>query len=355
MKKVNYALVGFGGIAENRIAAEGFCCDKTRFKAADNYILTGATDIDAGKKSTVEKLGLKWYDSLELLLADSEIDAVFIATNNSSHAETAMTAMNAGKHCFIEKPIATTLRDAEKLKEKALELGLSLAVDHMMIFNSYNIKAKELVANSAIGDINDIDLHMEFLYGANADEAATWRCSNQAELGGPIGDVASHCLYMAEFLFGSNISTVSCIYTPELLDLAVENGAIIKFKMENGMQGTVRVAFSSPRGGLVGTLSNLGYEIYGTEGVIRSYGTMFQLSGHEGEPVKLKLNVSTANGDEEVKIDAPRNIYQAVIAEHAESIINNTPKNGEDGLRSLKMIFAAHESACSGGKIVNIA
>jgi predicted dehydrogenase len=345
MKKINYVLVGFGGIAESRIAKEGFALDSERFTPLDNIKLVGATDINPARRKAAEALGLKWYDSLEAVLADQTVQAVFIATNNSSHAAIAKQAIAAGKHCLIEKPLATTLEDAAAVKKLAQEQGVCVSVDHMMICNAYNIKARELIIDGSLGEVNDMVLHMEFLYGSTPDEAASWRCSQPSELGGPIGDVASHCFYMAEFLGNSEISSMSCSYQVPKLDIEVENGAQIKFTLENGLTGTILVSFAEPRGGLVGTLSNLGYEIYGSKAICRSYGTMFQLSGYDDEPVKIRLDVDNGKSVETISIANPANIYQGVIEEHAEAIRLGKTGSVTEGYHNLELIMEAHRLA----------
>ncbi|MBN2271701.1 MAG: Gfo/Idh/MocA family oxidoreductase, partial [Sedimentisphaerales bacterium] len=175
MRKVRYAIIGFGGIAENRIAREGFGLDIERFAGHPQAELIGVTDKDPARKDTAAKLGLRWYDSVEDVLADAQLEAVFIATNNRSHAPIAQEAIEAGKHCLIEKPMATTLKDARRLQQLSRRHRVSLAVDHMMTENAYNQRAKSLISQGAIGQVNDIVLHMEFCYGSTPAQAATWR------------------------------------------------------------------------------------------------------------------------------------------------------------------------------------
>lgn len=349
MSKVKYAVIGFGGIAQNRIAREGFGLDASRFEGHPDAVLTGATDQNAACREAAETLGVKWFDSVEDLLADGETQAVFIATNNLSHAPLAEQAMLAGKHCLIEKPVATTRDDALKLRQIARDRGLSLAVDHMMTGNSYNQRARELIGQGALGQVNDISLHMEFFYGSTPEEAATWRCADPAEIGGPIGDVASHCLYMAEYLLDSEVASLACVYTPRTLDLAVENGAVVRIALRNGVQGTVRVGFNQPRGGLGSTLTDLGYEVYGSEGLLRGCGTLFQISGHPGEPVPVRLELDDFEKVETIRLDSVENIYQAVIGRHARSIRDNRPMDGTDAIHNLELVLACHESARQGG------
>lgn len=354
MGKIKYAIIGFGGIAENRLAKEGFACDRTRFSALKKAKLVGVTDLNQARREAAEALGLKWYASADEVLADPEIDAVFVATNNLTHAEIALAAMRAGKHVIVEKPIATTVEDAEKLVAAARKTGRSLAVDHMMVYNAYNKLAKKTIASGRLGKVNDCCFHMEFSYGSTPEEAATWRCASVAEMGGPIGDVASHCMYMAEFMFDSRIVSLACVYLPKTMAIKAENGAYIKFTMANGVNGSAKAAFSENRGGLGGTLSNLGYEIYGSDAVLRGYAVLFQLSGYADEPVKIRLELDKFTAQKSLKPAKIKNIYQEVINHHAESILNGKPLSGGDALHNLKLCYAAHKSAQNNGALIEV-
>jgi predicted dehydrogenase len=250
--------------------------------------------------------------------------------------------------------MATRLADARKLAALAAERNLSLAVDHMMIYNSFNKKAHDLVARGELGEVNDICLHMEFYYGSTPEEAAAWRCADPAELGGPIGDVGSHCLYMAEYLTGSRINRVATVFTPRTLGICVENGAFIRFRMENGLAGSARVSFNDPRGSLGGTLLNLGYEIYGAKKTLRAYGTLFQLSGHPDEPVKLRLDIESRGALEAIRPGRIENIYQQIILNHAASVRSGPRLTAEDGVHNLKLVLAAYKSAAEGGREIRV-
>ncbi|MBQ7209164.1 MAG: Gfo/Idh/MocA family oxidoreductase [Lentisphaeria bacterium] len=354
MAKVRYAVIGFGGIAENRVAKEGFACDKTRFAPLQYAELIGAFDLNPARKAAAAALGLKWYKSVDDLLADKKIDAVYVATNNATHAPMTIKALEAGKHVIVEKPIATSITDAKKMIATAKRKKLSLSVDHMMVNNAFNRMAKKGIAAGKLGTVNDCCFHMEFAYGYDPAEAATWRCSKVEEMGGPIGDVASHCFYVAEYVFGSPIVEVAAVYLPKLMEIKAEDGAYIKFTMANGLKGSVKVAFSELRGGLIGTLSNLGFEIYGSEGVLRSFGSMFQLSGHGDEPYKMRLELETASGVKNLRPRIFPNIYQTLIEDHAKSVLSGRRLTGENGLHNLELCAASHKSAKSGGKAIRL-
>ncbi|MBR4519047.1 MAG: Gfo/Idh/MocA family oxidoreductase [Victivallales bacterium] len=357
MTTVKYGLIGFGGIAENRVAKEGFACDRARFAPHPTAELVAATDVNAGRQNAAEALGLKWYASTEALLAASEIQAVYIATNNRSHVPLAVQALEAGKHVIVEKPLATSSADAQKLIDLAKTKGLSLYVDHMMVFNAWNQLAKTTVQGGQLGKVNDACFHMEFAYGYDPAEAATWRCSNIAEMGGPIGDVASHCFYVAEDILGSEVIKLAAVYLPKTMSIAAEDGAYIKAFFANGAQLSVKVAFSELRGGLAGTLGNLGFEIYGDQAVLRSYGSLFQISGHAGEPYQMHLMLDNGKGPfQELMPDVAdiHNIYQSLIGKHAQSVLDGKPLAGGDALHNIRLCELAHQSAHQGGALLNV-
>ena len=354
MEKIRYVLIGFGGIAENRIAKEGFGCDRSRFNGVEGAELIGAFDLMPQRREAAEKLNLKWYDSVEAIWQDPAVDAVYIATNNASHAALAISAMEHGKHVIVEKPAATTIEDASAMVEMARSKKLSLTVDHMMVNNIYNIKAAEVIKSGLLGKVNDSCFHMEFAFGFTPEEAATWRCSKVEEMGGPIGDVASHCFYMAEFLLQQPIEWIAASYMPKLLPITVEDGACIKFGMADGMTGSVRVSFAEKRGGLAGTLTSNGYEIYGDQAVLRGYCTMTQFSGLPGEVLPIRLEWDNGKEHKDLPVDTPENIYQKLIRQHAASILNNTPDDGSNGLHNLQLCTLAHQSARENGRKISL-
>ncbi len=355
MTSLRYGIIGFGGIALNRIAKEGFGLDRSRFSATHGVELVAATSPSGRFRPQAEELGLEWCASVEALLAYPGLDAVFVTSPNSLHFMHARDALAAGKHCIIEKPITTDIAAAEELDQIARKKNLSVTVNHMMVHNVFNRAAQNAIRDGAIGVLGDLVLHLEFLYGSTVEEASSWRCSQPQERGGPIGDVGSHCLYMAEFLSGQEIVSITAVAEPRVLDIVVENGAVISFTTASGLRGSIRVSFNAGRGGVLGTILNLGFEAYGSEAVLRSYGTLFQLSGHADEPFQQRLELETRDRRVEVTPEEPvRNIYRAVIEEHADSIRNKKPMRIRDAIHNLRLVLAAYESLGAQGAPIDI-
>ena len=112
--------------------------------------------------------------SLGDLLADQHLDAVVLATPVPSHAELAIAVARAGKHCFVEKPLATNTADAERALAAAEQAGRILMVGHLLEYHPAVARLKELVAGRELGELY-------YLYGERlnlgklrADENALW-------------------------------------------------------------------------------------------------------------------------------------------------------------------------------------
>jgi predicted dehydrogenase len=108
------------------------------------------------------------------LLADPELDAVVLATPVPSHAELAVAALEAGKHCFVEKPLATTAADAERAVEAAERAGRTLMVGHLLEYHPAVARLKELIAGEELGPLYYLYGNRLNLGKLRADENALW-------------------------------------------------------------------------------------------------------------------------------------------------------------------------------------
>jgi predicted dehydrogenase len=111
---------------------------------------------------------------LDELLADDSLDAVAIATHVPTHADLAERALEAGKHCFVEKPLAQSVAEAERVLEAADRTGRVLMVGHLLEYHPGVEKLKELVATGELGDIRYIYGNRLNLGKLRADENALW-------------------------------------------------------------------------------------------------------------------------------------------------------------------------------------
>jgi predicted dehydrogenase len=118
--------------------------------------------------------GARTSGDLDELLADPELDAVVLATPVPSHAELAVRVLEAGKHCFVEKPLAQSVADAERAVEAARAAGRVLMVDHLLEYHPGVIRLKEIADSGELGDIHYIYGNRLNLGKLRADENALW-------------------------------------------------------------------------------------------------------------------------------------------------------------------------------------
>jgi predicted dehydrogenase len=113
-------------------------------------------------------------DTLEDLLGDDELDAIVLATPVPTHAELAVAVARAGKHCFVEKPLATTAADAQRAVAAAEQAGRILMVGHLLEYHPAVTRLKELIDGHELGELYYIYGNRLNLGKLRADENALW-------------------------------------------------------------------------------------------------------------------------------------------------------------------------------------
>jgi predicted dehydrogenase len=116
----------------------------------------------------------RFTGDLDDLLADPDLDAVVLATPVPTHGELAETVLRAGKHCFVEKPLAQSVADAERAVAAARETGRTLMVGHLLEYHPGVAKLKEIAAGGELGPIHYIYSNRLNLGKLRADENALW-------------------------------------------------------------------------------------------------------------------------------------------------------------------------------------
>ena len=113
-------------------------------------------------------------ERIEDLLADPELDAVVLATPVPTHAELAIAVARAGKHCFVEKPLATNAAEAERAVRAAADAGKILMVGHLLEYHPAVVRLKELIDDGELGGLFYVYGNRLNLGKLRADENALW-------------------------------------------------------------------------------------------------------------------------------------------------------------------------------------
>ena len=118
--------------------------------------------------------GTRFTGDLDDLLSDDTLDAIVLATPVPTHAELAVQVLEAGKHCFVEKPLAQTVADAERAVEASRASGRVLMVGHLLQYHPGVNKLKEIAESGELGDIHYIYGNRLNLGQLRAEENALW-------------------------------------------------------------------------------------------------------------------------------------------------------------------------------------
>jgi predicted dehydrogenase len=129
---------------------------------------------EARARWTPQFPGARVTGSFDDLLNDPELDAVVVATHVPSHPDLAVSVLEAGKHCFVEKPLAQSVPDAERVLAAAAEADRVLMVGHLLEYHPGLEKLKEIADSGSLGDIHYIYSNRLNLGKLRADENALW-------------------------------------------------------------------------------------------------------------------------------------------------------------------------------------
>jgi predicted dehydrogenase len=164
---IRVGVVGLGywgpNLARNFAAIEG--CELTWLCDGSDEIRAKLAGAFPGVRSTRE---------IDDLLADAELDAVVLATPVPTHAELAVRVVDAGKHCFVEKPLATTVVDAQLAVDAAERAGRILMVGHLLEYHPAVTRLKELVEEGELGSLYYVYGNRVNLGKLRAEENALW-------------------------------------------------------------------------------------------------------------------------------------------------------------------------------------
>lgn len=265
MKKLRWGVIGAGGIADRR-TIPGMMC-------AENAELVAVMEVRA---EFAESLRAKWnarraYDAAESLLADPEIDAVYIASPVFLHAQQARAAADAGKHILIEKPLAMTSDEGGEVVSYCESRGVQIAAGLMMRFGSYVQAMKRAIADGKIGRV--VSGYSQFTCWY-PDMPGNWRQSKRNGGGGAMMDMGVHCIDLMQYVTGSKVRQVAAFHDTLTFHYEVEDASMVMLRLENGAQCVVQSNFNIPDDAAKWRL-----EFFGDQGRLMGDGVIGQVDG----------------------------------------------------------------------------
>ncbi|MGC8654763.1 MAG: Gfo/Idh/MocA family protein [Candidatus Kryptoniota bacterium] len=331
--KVNIALVGVANHGETILNA---------IISDSRFLLRSCYDVnDAAADSVAKRLGCVRASSFEEIIDDPDVDAVALVTPNFVHRSQAVQALEAGKHVFVEKPLATNVREGKEIVEAARAHGRVLQVGHNTRLRRVFREAKKLLDTGAIGDVVNVYANMSFDFGLTKS-VPDWKKQRDKCPLLPMTQLGIHFVDTLQYLIG-RISRVSCFERSVLMrnneGNAVTDTVVAGLFFDNGAVGSIQSSYVS--------CDVYSITIYGTRLNMTCYIDSIKL----WKSSEFAQSAQTLNLPESVDAES----YRREMSEFAECVIlNRSPEvNGNVGLLNLAVIEAMARSS-EGGKAISV-
>ena len=334
VERIGFGIIGLSGISGIHIKA---------IQNMDNAYVAAVYSRDAQKIRNVSSTSkVDGFQEIQALLNHPEIDAVTICTASGYHLSHALRAARAGKHIFCEKPLEITIERGQEMIDACNQHGVKLACVFQNRFRPDYIKLQEAVNSGILGKVIHgnaiIPWYRDSLYYANSD----WKGTLLGDGGGALINQGIHTIDLLQLLFGPIESVWGSVRTA-LHSIEGEDlgNAYVSFK--DGSSATIQAS----------TAFWPGYperlEVYGTNGSIIYEGGFIKEWNVKG--VKMKLDKKEADDHDASDpnlVDA--SLHQSQLEDFVKAIQEDREPivNGEEGLKSIRIIQAIYESSRSG-------
>jgi UDP-N-acetyl-2-amino-2-deoxyglucuronate dehydrogenase len=338
MTKIRTALVGCGRISANHFNA--ITSNKAAFK------LVGVCDIDKERADVAaETQSCPAFYSLKELLIGCSPDLLVICTPSGLHPSLAIEAAKMGVNILSEKPMATRLEDAEQMISACTNNKVQLHIVHQNRLNSTIQLLKKAIDKGRFGKIYDVQVNVFWTRPQEYYDAAKWR-GTWALDGGAFMNQASHYLDLLDYLMG-DAESVMCFTGTLARHIEAEDSGVAALRFKNGALGTLNVTMLTYPKNLEGSIT-----ILGEKGSVRVGGVavnkieVWEFSDYDDDDKQ----VATSSYETQSVYGFGHSGYYKYVA---ESILNHKPAlvDGQEGLRSLKLILALYKSAREGVKV----
>jgi 1,5-anhydro-D-fructose reductase (1,5-anhydro-D-mannitol-forming) len=344
--------LGWGLVGASDIAASSIV-PGVRAQRASRVVAVHSRSPQRGAAYAARHGIARSHPTLEALLADPGVEAVYVSTTNDRHAEEVVAAARAGRHVLCEKPLALTLADAERMVAACRSAGVVLATNHGRRSDPALLAARELVRSGAVGLPLSARTSTAVLL---AGHLRGWRLTSAARGGGAALDLLVHDADALRFVLADEPVAVQAAASARGLASGSSGGGAgggAGGGGGGGVDDTVAGVLETAGGLLASFLCTFttpggrsGLEVHGAE------ASLVARRGQPGEPPTLVR--CSAAGDEVVLLQeaTPPGVATVAAFEAAVRGEGAPLATGEDGTRSLAVALGALESARTGRRVV---
>lgn len=298
MKILNWGLIGAGDIARKRIAPA--LCELENC----NLVSISRKNAETAESFAKEFGAEKWFADWRELIADEEIDAVYLATPVFLHKEQTIAAAEAGKHVLCEKPMALNPKECEEMLAACQANNVTLGIAYYRHFYPVIKRIKEIIAAGEIGKPVLAQMNAFEFFDPTPEISRYWLLEKEKSGGGPMMDFGCHRLEVLNNLFGE-VTQIKSLVTKTAFEREVEDTATALLQFEGGTCASVTVTHAArePQD----TLS-----IFGTKGSIHI-------------PVLNKDEIRIKNEKGEIVESHPThpNVHLPLIKDFTNAVLEN--------------------------------
>jgi predicted dehydrogenase len=208
-------------------------------------LVTCFTRTEEKRRTFAEKFGCDADDSLEAVLRRDDVDAVIVTAPNNLHREIAEAAAAAGKHVFVDKPIALEIADGEAMIAACENAGVKLAVGASSRFLRGHRVCRDLIDRGVLGNLAMVETNYSNERGLYYTPE-NWQWYATGSPGGPLMQVAIHQIDNFLYLFGP-MKRVSAEFRKVMTKSEIPDVCVLWLEFHSGVLGTLGTSFISPR------------------------------------------------------------------------------------------------------------
>ena len=243
-RPIGWGIVGCGWVVRDYVAPAIVASANGRIAALCDREPAALARVGALAPNAARHLALDDF------LADRSVEAVYVATPNSSHATIVRAAAAAGKPVLCEKPMARTAAEAEGMVEACAAAGVPYATAFDQRFHGAHRRLRAVIADGTLGAVTCVRIHYACWTPPDWQPAEyvhdNWRVDPARAGGGAMIDLAPHGLDLVQSLLDEPVTTVACLLQRRVFDYPVDDGAVITARTASGVLVSHTVAYNRP-------------------------------------------------------------------------------------------------------------
>ena len=337
-RKIRFALVGCGRIAQNHFAAIK--------QHSDRAELLGVSDVNTvALAEAVKSTGAKPFKTLTEMLAGCDADVFILTTPSGLHPDQAIEIASAGKSVVTEKPMATRWDDGKRMVKACDLAGVRLFVVKQNRRNATLQLLKKAIQKKRFGKIFMVNINVFWTRPQSYYDQGGWRGRWEYD-GGAFMNQASHYVDLVDWLIGP-VESLQAFTATLRRDIEAEDTGVISLKWRSGALGSMNVTMLTYPKNLEGSIT-----ILGEKGTVRIGGMAVNEVQHwefeDTDPDDVKVKEASYATTSVYGFGHPLYYDNVIKVMRGEA---EPETDGREGLKSLELIIATYLSARDGKRI----